>query len=107
MEELLRLISQRENLPLPDKAKDDVLDDLLFLAIDLDTMVMGYSDAIIEGKDPGFVLDGQIAEHLLAKLRVMNYLEPADQMIREQVELLLLSLIRIRDQLAGISLSKG
>ena len=105
MEELLRFISQRENLPLPDKAKDDVLDDLLFLAFDLDTMVMGYSDAIIEGVDPGFELDGQIAEHLLAKLRVMNYLEPPDQIIKEQIELLLLSLIRIRDQLASISLS--
>jgi hypothetical protein len=107
MEELIRLISQRENLTIPDKAKDDVLDDLLFLTFDLDTMVMGYSDAILERIDPGFELDGTIAEHLLAKLRVMDYLEPSDQSIKEQIELLLLSLIRIRDQLTKITIAGG
>ena len=100
MEELLRLVAKHENLPRPEGAADDVLDDLLFLTFDLETMVMGYVDALIARIDPGFTLEAEQAERLLNKVETIGPLNDGDSIIKEQVEHLLRSLILVRDHLS-------
>ncbi len=102
MEKLLRLVAKHESLPRPQAAVDDVLDDLLFLTFDLETMVMGYVDAIIENVDPGFELEADQAERLLHKVLILEHLVVADVPIQEQVEQLLRSLIRVRDHVGDM-----
>lgn len=103
MEELIRLVALRENLTLPEKATNEVLDDLLFFVQDIDTMVMGYVDGVLAGIDPGFELDVDGAERFLSKLRAVDDLSPEDQLSHKQAELLLLLLIQIRDHLGSMS----
>ena len=103
MEELMRLIAIHENLPIPDKAQDDILDDLLFLAFDLETMVMGYVDAIIGKVEPGFELEAEHAEIFLQKLQALDSLSKEDIVIQEQIEHVLRSLIRVRNQLSKMN----
>ena len=103
MEVLLSLIAKHENLPIPESAQDDILDDLLFLIFDLETMVMGYVDALVEKVDPGFELEAQQAEIFLQKLRVLEGLSSADLVVQEQADHLLVSLITVRDHLSTMS----
>ena len=100
MSELMRLIAHHESLPVPESAQDDILDDLLFLVLDLETMVMGYVDAIVENIDPGFELEAEQAEIFLQKLRALELLSEADSLVQAQTEYLLLSLIQVRNHLA-------
>ena len=100
MEELMKLIAIHESLPIPESAQDDILDDLLFLVFDLETMVMGYVDALIGNVDPGFELDAAQAEVFLQKLMALDSLGEEDRIVQEQIAHLLRSLIRVRDQLS-------
>ena len=94
---LKEMIAKHEALPMPDRADDDVLDDLIFMAHDQETMVLGYADALIKGVSPGFELDGSRIEKHLSELKRFDQLNADDTAVCRALTIRLNSLIIIRD----------
>ena len=94
---LKEMFDSHEALKMPIKAKDDELDDLLFMIIDLETVVMGYAEALLSGIVPKFDLDADHAEKQLRSLMRLNEMCDEDQAIRNELVIIIQSLIRLRD----------
>ena len=82
---------------MPDRAEDDVLDDLIFMAHDQETMVLGFADALLTGVSPGFELDATRIEKHISELIRFEQLSEADQAVRQGLLNRLRSLVVIRD----------
>ena len=96
---LEEMVVKHEALPMPESASDDVLDDLIFMAHDQETMVLGYADALMSGVSPGFDLDaGRIEKHI-AELNRFENLNTSDLIVRQELLNRLNSLVVIRDYL--------
>ncbi len=96
---LQEMFDYHNSLEIPIKAEDELLDELLFMVIDLDTVVMGYAEAILKDISPQFELDADRAEKNQLELRRLQGLNKSDQDIQKTIDRLLTSLIGIRDHL--------
>ena len=96
---LQEMIDQHEALPMPESADDDVLDDLIFMAHDQETMVLGYAEAMITGVSPGFELDASRIEKHISELNRFDHLNTSDTVVQIQLLERLTSLVLIRDYL--------
>ena len=96
---LEEMIVQHESLPMPESADDDVLDDLIFMAHDQETMVLGYADALMTGVAPGFELDASRIEKHISELNRFDNLNDSDGVVQQLLLARLTSLVVIRDYL--------
>ena len=96
---LEEMIQQHESLSMPDRADDDVMDDLIFMTHDMETMVLGYADAILAGLPPGFELDASRIEKHMFELNRFEKMTPNDCNVQRDLLARLSSLVRIRDYL--------
>ena len=84
---------------MPDHADDDVLDDLIFMAHDQETMVLGFADALMTGMSPGFELDASRIEKHISELQRFRDLNESDGEVQKALLARLISLAAIRDYL--------
>ena len=100
---LQQLFDRHEALPLPHSAQDDALDGLIFLIADLNEMVLAYLEAMLMSVDPKFDPNIQDSERLFRKLMAIDGLNGEDQQKKQQLEVVLRSLLGIRDHLKDLN----
>ena len=100
MKRLQELFDYHQTLVVPDSAEYDELDELIFMVLDLETMVLAYTEALLTNVDPKFTLDTENLERQAKNIARFSDLNESDHMIQAQLLALLDSLRNIRDHLA-------
>ena len=102
MKRLQELFDIHQTLVVPDSAQFDELDEQIFMVLDLETMVLAYTEALLTGVDPlHWILKILIASRQTS-LGSQN-LNESDRAIQDQLLALLDSLRNLRDHLAQLS----
>ena len=96
---LQELYDAHEQLPVPDSAEREELDEQIFMVLDLETMVLAYTEATLKGVDPKFALDTENLERMYANIVRFTDLSISDQQVQYNLIALLDSLRQIRDLL--------
>ena len=94
---LQELYDAHEALSAPDKADQEELDEQIFMVLDLETMVLAYTEAMLQGVDPKFTLDTDNLERMANNIKKFTDLSEADQLVQNELLNILDSLRRIRD----------
>ena len=102
MKRLQELFDHHQTLIVPDSAQFDELDEQIFMVLDLETMVLAYTEALLTGVDPKFTLDTENLERLAANIARFSELNESDRAIQSQLLALLDSLRNLRDYLAQL-----
>ena len=97
MSKLQSLYDYCETLPIPDKGVEEELDEQIFMVIDLETMIMAYAEAILQGIEPNFSLDGDNIEKLQKNVGRFQDLVESDQRVQQELLEKLSALQQIRD----------
>ena len=97
---LQELYDAHELLSAPDKAEKEELDEQIFMVLDLETMVMAYTEAMLKGVDPKFTLDTDNLDRMANNIKTFTDLSESDQGVQQELLTLLDSLRRIRDLIA-------
>ena len=103
MNRLKELFDIHQTLVVPDSAEFDELDEQIFMVLDLETMVLAYTEALLTDVDPKFTLDTENLDRLAANIARFSELNESDRAIQSQLLALLDSLRNLRDQLAQLS----
>ena len=103
MKRLQELFDIHQTLVVPDSAEFDELDEQIFMVLDLETMVLAYTEALLTGVDPKFTLDTENLDRLAANIARFSELNQSDRAIQDQLLSLLDSLRNLRDHLAQLS----
>ena len=103
MKHLQMLFDAHQTLVVPDSAEFDELDEQIFMVLDLETMVLAYTEALLTGVDPKFTLDTENLDRLAANIARFSELNESDRVIQAQLLALLDSLRNLRDHLAQLS----
>ena len=103
MNRLQELFDFHQTLVVPDSAQFDELDEQIFMVLDLETMVLAYSEALLTDVDPKFTLDTENLDRLAANIARFSDLNEFDRTIQSQLLALLDSLRNLRDHLAQLS----
>ena len=103
MNRLRELFNIHQTLVVPDSAEFDELDEQIFMVLDLETMVLAYTEALLTDVDPKFTLDTENLDRLAANIARFSELNESDRAIQSQLLALLDSLRNLRDQLAQLS----
>ena len=103
MKRLQELFDYHQTLTVPDSAQFDELDEQIFMVLDLETMVLAYTEALLTDVDPKFTLDTENLERLAANIARFSELNESDRTIQSQLLALLDSLRNLRDHLAQLS----
>lgn len=103
MKRLQELFDIHQTLVVPDSAQFDELDEQIFMVLDLETMVLAYTEALLTDVDPKFTLDTENLDRLAANIARFSELNESDRAIQDQLLALLDSLRNLRDHLAQLS----
>lgn len=103
MNRLRNLFDVHQTLPVPDSAQFDELDEQIFMVLDLETMVLAYTEALLTDVDPKFTLETENLDRLAANIARFSELNESDRAIQVQLLALLDSLRNLRDHLAQLS----
>ena len=103
MNKLKELFDFHQTLVVPDSAQFDELDEQIFMVLDLETMVLAYTEALLTDVDPKFTLDTENLDRLAANIARFSELNESDRAIQAQLLALLDSLRNLRDHLAQLS----
>lgn len=103
MKRLQELFDIHQTLVVPDSAQFDELDEQIFMVLDLETMVLAYTEALLTDVDPKFTLDTENLDRLAANIARFSELNESDRAIQDQLLSLLDSLRNLRDHLAQLS----
>ena len=103
MNRLKELFDIHQTLVVPDSAEVDELDEQILMVLDLETMVLAYTEALLTDVDPKFTLDTENLDRLAANIARFSELNESDRAIQSQLLALLDSLRNLRDQLAQLS----
>ena len=103
MNRLQELFDFHQTLVVPDSAQFDELDEQIFMVLDLETMVLAYTEALLTDVDPKFTLDTENLDRLAANIARFSDLNEFDRTIQSQLLALLDSLRNLRDHLAQLS----
>ncbi|MAA78752.1 MAG: hypothetical protein CL916_05790 [Deltaproteobacteria bacterium] len=103
MNRLKELFDIHETLIVPDSAQFDELDEQIFMVLDLETMVLAYTEALLTDVDPKFTLETENLDRLAANIARFSELNESDRAIQAQLLALLDSLRNLRDHLAQLS----
>ena len=103
MKRLQELFDLHQTLVIPDSAEFDELDEQIFMVLDLETMVLAYTEALLTGVDPKFTLHTENLDRLAANIARFSELNESDRAIQAQLLSLLDSLRNLRDHLAQLS----
>ena len=103
MNRLKELFDIHQTLVVPDSAEFDELDEQIFMVLDLEAMVLAYTEALLTDVDPKFTLDTENLDRLAANIARFSELNESDRAIQSQLLALLDSLRNLRDQLAQLS----
>ena len=102
MNKLKELFDFHQTLVVPDSAQFDELDEQIFMVLDLETMVLAYTEALLTDVDPKFTLDTENLDRLAANIARFSELNESDRAIQAQLLALLDSLRNLRDHLAQL-----
>lgn len=103
MKYLQELFDYHQTLVIPDSAEYDELDEQIFMVLDLETMVLAYTEALLTDVDPKFTLDTDNLERQAKNIARFTELNESDRAIQDQLLALLDSLRNIRDHLAQLT----
>jgi hypothetical protein len=103
MKRLKELYEIHQQLTIPDVAYQEELDEQIFMVIDLETMVLAYTEALLTDVDPKFILDTEHLDRMYQNIERFSDLREEDRMIQGQLLAALDSLRNIRDHLAELS----
>ena len=99
MSTLEELLAAHQRLVIPDTAKNEELDEQIFMILDLETMVLAYAEATFQGIDPKFSLDTENLERMAKNVHRISDLDEGDRLIQNQLLAILDSLRSFRDLL--------
>ena len=103
MKRLQELYEIHQQLTIPDTAHQEELDEQIFMVIDLETMVLAYTEALLTNVDPKFVLDTENLDRMYQNIARFSDLSSEDHTIQVQLLSALDSLRNIRDHHAELS----
>ena len=96
------LYNAHEQLSVPDKAEREELDEQIFMVLDLETMVLAYTEATLQDIDPKFTLDTENLERMYKNILRFENLSDSDQKVQQDLLKMLDSLRKIKDLLATL-----
>ena len=99
---LQELYDAHEELPVPETAQREELDEQIFMVLDLETMVLAYTEATLQGIDPKFSLDTDNLERMYKNILRFQDLNESDQKVQHDLLKMLDSLRQIKDLLATL-----
>ena len=103
MKRLQELFDKHQELVIPESAPQEELDEQIFMVLDLETMVLAYTEALLTNVDPKFTLDTENLDRMEANIRRFSDLGDEDRLIQEQLLAILDSLRKMRDLIAELS----
>ena len=103
MNRLQELFDRHQELIIPESAQQEELDEQIFMVLDLETMVLAYTEALLTNVDPKFTLDTENLERMQSNIMRFSDLGEEDRAIQEQLLAILDSLRSMRDVIVQLS----